>query len=105
MKLRCPDDLECREFLFDAKEREAWRTRRGGSSSWERFATLAGSGRFTFSHVNQPSRHFGETFVSWHLEQQGYVCWTYLKIFRPPGQVLKARAPYTTAVENLLLET
>lgn len=105
MKLRCPDDLKCREFLFDVKEREAWKTRRGASARWGKFAPQAASGRFTFSHVTQPSRHFGETLVSWQLEQQGYVCWTYLKIFRPPGQILKARAPYTIAVESLLSET
>ncbi len=72
-------------------------------SVWGRFSALAASGRYTFSQVNQPHRHFAETLVASVLEQQGFLCWTCAKVFRDPGRAIRGfRGWNTRFVEGLL---
>ena len=107
-----PADIEIREFWHDPKDYLSWidarkryRPEIGNFSVWGSFANLAASGRFTFSRVDQAQRHFGETLVAWHIEQQGYVCWTYVWLFRNPGRALGKRAPNTQLINCILRET
>lgn len=104
-----PSAIAVREFPYSPDERTLWQAAHGrwwpqreNPSVWGRFAQQAASGRYTFSGVNQPERHFAETLVAWHLEQDGYVCWTGARILRKPGRGLGRRAPQTDVVDSLL---
>ena len=108
----CPPEIELREFACRAGERDSWRSAhklwwpaREDAAVWGKFAKQASSGRYTFSSVNQPDWHFGETLVAWHLESDGYVCWTGARIFRKPKRALGKRAAQTELVECLLRQT
>jgi hypothetical protein len=107
-----PTDIEIREFTCRQAERDAWVSAhklwwpaRKDAAVWGKFSNQAASGRFTFSSVNQPSRHFGETLVAWHLERDGYVCWTGARILRKPDRALGKRAAQTEWVDCLLRQT
>ena len=71
---------------------------------WGRFATQAASGRYTFSQVNQPNRHFAETLVGSILEGDGYVCWTAARILRTPGRTIGGFRGFNTRLLEALLE-
>jgi hypothetical protein len=94
------------EFVAWVSAHDGWWPRQENPSVWGRFAPQAASGRYTFSHVNQPHRHFAETLVGFTLEQRGYVCWTCTKIFRPPERALGGfRGVHTRLVEALLFSS
>ena len=70
---------------------------------WGRFATQASSGRYTFSQVNQPNRHFAETLVGSILEADGYVCWTAARILRKPSHAIGGFRGFNTRLIEALL--
>lgn len=107
-----PEGIPVRKFSCLAGDRESWQAshalwwpKRDDPLVWGRFASQATSGRYTFSGVNQPDRHFGETLVAWHFEEAGYVCWTGARVFREPQRKLGKRAAQTELVDCLLRET
>jgi hypothetical protein len=107
-----PSEIEIREFRCRPTDRALWKSahhswwpERRDVSVWGRFANQAACGRYTFSSVNQPDRHFAETLVAWHLEREGYVCWTGARIFREPNRRLGKRAAQTELVDCLLQKT
>jgi hypothetical protein len=75
-------------------------------SVWGRFAGQACSGRHLFSGRDQCHRYFGETLVARHYEEQGYVCWTLVRVLRKPGRVPRGTyGTQTKLVEALLSES
>ena len=77
MKNRSPSGVKYRRFTYRQREFDAWVSAHGrwwpkrkDPSVWGPFAAHAESGRYTFSHVNQPNCHFGETLVASILEQE-----------------------------------
>jgi hypothetical protein len=95
----------CRQSDFDTwvSAHAQWWPNRDDPSVWGRFATQASSGRYTFSQVNQPNRHFAETLVGSILEADGYVCWTAARILRKPSHAIGGfRGSNTRLIEALL---
>ena len=81
-----------------------WWPKRDDPSVWGQFATQASSGRYTFSQVNQPNRHFAETLVGSILEGDGYVCWTAARILRKPGSAIGGFRGFNTRLIEALLD-
>jgi len=86
-------NVETRSFPYRQSDFDAWVSahakwwpERREPSAWGPFAAQAISGRYTFSHVNQPHNHFAETLVGSMLERDDYVCWTSAKVLRTPGR-------------------
>ncbi len=75
------------------------------SSVWGRFSALAASGRYTFSQVDQPHRHFAETLIASVFEQKGLVCWTAAKVFRQPGRAIGGFRGWNTRFVDSLLRS
>lgn len=105
-------NFETRQFWYRPGDYQSWIkahaswSQRKDASAWGCFASQAASGRYMFSNRNQPKSHFGETFVGWHFEQRGYVCWTNVRIFRQPrGRLTGQHAVQTRLVEALLQES
>jgi hypothetical protein len=95
-----------RQPQFDAwmDAHEHWWPKRDDPSVWGPFAKQAASGRYTFSQVNQPNRHFAETLVASILEAEGYVCWTSVRILRKPGRAIGGFRGLNTRIVEALLE-
>jgi hypothetical protein len=73
---------------------------------WGRFQRQAASGRYQFSHVNQPRRHFAETLVAADFENRGYICWTAACILRRPNRGFHGyRRKQTDEAELKLIST
>ena len=104
-------DVILRRFTYRQRQFEAWVSahglwwpQRNDPSVWGQFSTHAASGRYTFSQVNQPNRHFAETLVGSILEREGYVCWTYARILRKPGRALGGIRGLNTRLIEALME-
>jgi hypothetical protein len=103
--------IQSRSFPYLQRDFEAWTSaharwwpKREDASVWGPFAKQAASGRYTFSQVNQPNRHFGETLVGSILEAEGYVCWTAARILRKPGRPIGGFCGFNTRLIEALLE-
>ncbi len=94
-----------REFDAWVSAHARWWPQREDPSVWGRFAAQAASGRYTFSHVNQPHRHFSETLVGAHLERDGYVCWTNARVLRKPGRAIGSYRGHNTRLIDALLRS
>jgi hypothetical protein len=96
-----------RQHQFDAwvSAHGRWWLKRDDPSAWGPFAKQAASGRYTFSQVNQPNRHFAETLVASILEAEGYVCWTSVRILRKPGRAIRGFCGLNTRIVEALLES
>lgn len=104
--------VETRTFLYRQPEFDAWVSahrlwwpERKDLSVWGPFSPQAASGRYTFSHVNQPHRHFAETLVGAHLERDGYVCWTSAKVLRKPDRAIGGFRGHNTRLIDALLRS
>jgi len=103
-------DIETRSFPYRQPDFDAWVSaharwwpERSEPTVWGPFAAQAACGRYTFSRVKQPHRHFSETLVGAALEREGYVCWTEAKVLRKPGRVFGGFRGLNTRLIDALL--
>lgn len=112
MKSTSTSTIQSRTFTYRQRQFDAWVSaherwwpKRDDPSVWGPFAKQAASGRYTFSQVNQPNRHFAETLVASILEAEGYVCWTSIRILRKPGRAIGGFRGLNTRIVEALLES